>query len=206
MLLRRRSPGIPTRPPDPAEGFEYLDRQSLGVLRWLADNRIDYVLVGPVARALRGAIDAAGPVAIVPAPYRRNYQRLCGALWTARGRLRNDAARPGEPETLPLKLTPERLAGGARWTLRCGVHDIDVEPSAPHGSGTDAGTSRYQELLYEANRFELAAGVSVEVASPEDIEHFDYMRVTGLAPEIRISRQAPLEHPAGLDQHAPGDR
>jgi hypothetical protein len=106
MLLRRRSPGIPTRPPDPAEGFEYLDRQCIGVLRWLADHRIDYVLVGPVARALRGATDAAGPVAIVPAPYRRNYQRMCGALWTARGRLRNDGARPGEPETLPLKLSP----------------------------------------------------------------------------------------------------
>jgi hypothetical protein len=53
-------------------------------------------------------------------------------------------------------------------------------------------------------------GVSVEVASPEDIEHFDYMRVTGLAPEIRISRQARMghqaEHSASLDQHPPGDR
>jgi hypothetical protein len=193
MLLRRRSPGIPTSPPDPAEGFEYLDRRSIAVMRWLAANRIDYILVGGVARALRGAADAAGPVAIVLAPYHRNYQRLCNALWTARARMRIDRARPGEPETLPVKLSPEKLEAGGRWTLRCGVHDIDVEPSV----GETGETSRYQELLYEANRYELAAGVSVEVASPEDIEHYEYMRQTGLAPEIRISRQARVEHDAG---------
>jgi hypothetical protein len=166
-------------------------------MRWLTVNRIDYVLVGPVARALRGAIDAAGPVAIVPAPYRRNYQHLCTALWTARARMRVDSARPGEPETLPVKLSPEKLAGGSRWTLRCGVHDLDIEPSVSNRTGENAETSRYQELLYEANRFELAVGVSVEAASPEDIEHYEYMRQTGLAPEIRISRQTRVEHDAG---------
>ena len=46
----------------------------------------------------------------------------------------------------------------------------------------------YQELLYEAGRFELAPGVSVEVASPEDLEHYDHLRRTGTPPEIRISR------------------
>jgi hypothetical protein len=197
MQLRRRSPGIPTSPPDPAEGFEYLDRRSIAVMRWLATNRVDYVLVGAVARALRGTKNAAGPVAIVPAPYRRNYQRLCSALWVAKARMRVDNARPGEPETLPVKLSPEKLAGGSRWTLRCGVHDIDVEPAASNRAGENGETSRYQELLYEANRFELAVGVSVEVAAPEDVEHYEYMRQTGLAPEIRISRQARIEQDAG---------
>ncbi|HEY6396626.1 MAG TPA: hypothetical protein VIX82_04130 [Solirubrobacteraceae bacterium] len=196
MLLRRRSPGIPTTPPDPADGFEYLDRRWIAVLRWLAANHIDYVLVGAAARALRGATDASGPVAIVPAPYRRNYQRLCSALWTARVRIRIDSARPGEPETVPVKLSPEKLEGG-RWTLRCGVHDIDVEPSVGNRAGESEETSRYQELLYEANRYELAAGVSVEAASPEDIGHYEYMRQTGLAPEIRISRQARVEQDTG---------
>jgi hypothetical protein len=195
MLLRRRSPGIPTRPPEPAEGFEFLDRRWIAVLQWLQASNVDFVLVGAVAQALRGAADAAGPVAIVPAPYRRNYQRLCAALWSARVRLRVDAARPGEPETLPVKLGPEKLARG-RWALRCGTHDIDVEPSEPSPPAEPAGTSRYQELLYEANRFDLAIGVSVEVASPEDIEHYEYMRQTGLAPEIRISRQTRVEQDA----------
>jgi hypothetical protein len=40
---------------------------------------------------------------------------------------------------------------------------------------------------------ELADGVSVEVASPEDIERYEYIRRTGTAPEIRISRQHRVE-------------
>jgi hypothetical protein len=195
MQLRRRSPGIPTSPPDPAEGFEHLDRKWIAVLRWLAINQIDYVLVGAVAQALRGATDAAGPVVIVPAPYGRNYQRLCTALWTARARIRVEHAKPGDAETLPVKLSPDKLALG-RWALRCGQHEIDIEPSPAHHSEQQAGVSRYQELLYEANRFELAAGVSVEVASPEDVEHYEYLRRTGLAPEIRITRQARVENDA----------
>ena len=54
-----------------------------------------------------------------------------------------------------------------------------------------AGTPRYQELLYEAARFELASGLSVEVAAPEDIEHYDHLQRTGVAPEMRITRRAP---------------
>jgi hypothetical protein len=43
-------------------------------------------------------------------------------------------------------------------------------------------------LLLESVRFELAPGVSVEVASPEDLEHFSHVRNTGTAPEFRVSR------------------
>jgi hypothetical protein len=47
---------------------------------------------------------------------------------------------------------------------------------------------RYQELLFEAVRFSLADDVSVEVASPEDIELYDHVRRTGVSPEFRIVR------------------
>jgi hypothetical protein len=194
MLLRRRSPGIPTSPPEPAEGFEHLDRRWIALLAWLQENHVDFVLVGAAAKALRGSTEAAGPLAIVPAPYRRNHHRLCAALWVARARLRVAGAKPGEAETLAVKLNPEKLAQGGRWTLRCGVHDIDLEPAEPAGAEVQAGTSRYQELLYEANRVDVAVGVSVEAAAPEDIEHYEYLRQTGLTPEIRVSRQARVEH------------
>lgn len=186
MLLKRRVPRIDSRPTEPAKGFEHLDRRAIAVVRWLNANRIDYVLVGSVAEAIRGRARTRGPVAVVLAPYGRNFERLERALWSAHARLRVDDAGNGETDTVPAKLTAEKLARGHRWTLRCGEHDLDIE-------GRPEGAPDYQELLYEAGRYEVAEGVSVEVAGPEDIERYRYIGRTGTAPEIRISRQAPVE-------------
>ena len=65
--------------------------------------------------------------------------------------------------------------------LGSGPYYLDVE-------GRPSGTPGYQELLYEAGRREVAAGLSVDVASPEDIEHYEHLRRTGVAPEIKIHR------------------
>jgi hypothetical protein len=70
--------------------------------------------------------------------------------------------------------------------LGTGPYYLDVE-------GQPSGTPGYQELLYEAGRYELAAGLSVDVASPEDIEHYAHVRRTGTAPEMRITRATPHE-------------
>ncbi len=184
MLLRHRAPGIASQAPTPTTSFKHLDERSVAVLRWLADNRVDFVLVGPVARAIRGDAGARGPVSLVPAPYGRNLDRLARALWSARARLRVDVAPDGSTsgsDTVPVKMSAEKLVRAQRWTLRCGAHDLDIEGRPP-------GVPRYQELLYEAGRFEIAAELSVEVASPEDIEHYDHVRRTGSSPEIRITR------------------
>jgi hypothetical protein len=188
MLLKRRAPRIDRRPPAPAKGFEHLDQKAIAVVRWLNANRVDYVLVGPVAEAIRGRGNARGPVAIVPAPYDRNFERLERALWRAHARLRVDGE--AEAETLPAKLTADKLARGGRWMVRCDAHDLDIE-------GRPDGAPDYQELLYETARYEMAEGVSVEVASPEDIERYRYIGRTGSAPEIRISRQAAVEQGSG---------
>jgi hypothetical protein len=166
-------------------GFDHVADTSLAVIRWFAANRIDYVLVGPVARALRGDTNASGPVAIVPAPYGRNLDRLARALASAHAQLRRAPAGPlpGTDRSAPLKLTAETLLGAERWALRCGSHDLDVEGHAP-------GRPRYQELLYEASRVAIDTGLAVEVASPEHIEHFDQSRLTGATPEIRVRRAA----------------
>jgi hypothetical protein len=86
-----------------------------------------------------------------------------------------------------LKLTAEKLALRTHWELRCGAHDIDVEGGVRAGDDA-SGAPSYQELLYEAGRFEPESGLTVEVASPEDIEHFSHLGRTGVAPEIRIAR------------------
>jgi hypothetical protein len=181
MLLKHRAPRIEARPADTAAGFQHIDENSIAVLRWLNESRVDYVLVGSVAEAVRGRAGATGPVAIVPAPYRRNAERLARALWKAHARLRLEHGVDPERDTVPVKLTAQKLASGQRWTVRCGRHELDIE-------GHPDGGAHYQELLYEAARFEVAAGVAVEVASPEDIERYAEIRRTGLIPEITISR------------------
>jgi hypothetical protein len=97
---------------------------------------------------------------------------------------------------MPVKMTAEKLAENTRWTLRCGAYDLDVEGGI-RAAGDALGIPSYQELLYEAGRFQLESGVAVEVASPEDIHHFAHLRRTGVRPEIRITRQvrAPQEPP-----------
>jgi hypothetical protein len=187
MLLKRRPPRIDNkRPATPSPEFAHIDEKAVAVVRWLNANRVDYVLVGPVAEAVRGKGRSSGPVVVVPAPYRRNFERLARALWASHARLRVDGPEQGQPDTWPVKLTAEKLGRGHRWRLRCGAHDLDIE-------GHPEGAPRYQELLYEATRVELADGVRVEVASPEDVERYDYIRRTGTAPEIRIKREQRVE-------------
>jgi hypothetical protein len=188
MLRKRRQPQIDLRPANPSQGFEHLSRESIAVLTWLRANQVEFVLVGPVAEAVRGGSTATGPVAIVPAPYRRNFERLSRGLTASGARPRQN----GGAEAAKARAVADKVAAGQRWEFRTGVHFLDVE-------GRSSETPGYQELLYEAGRFELAAGLNVDVASPEDIEHYAHVRRTGLSPELRITRSAaqPLEHTGG---------
>jgi hypothetical protein len=217
MLLKHRPPRIESTPVPPRAGFEHLERKSMAVLRWLNANMVDYIVVGPVARSIRGDSAAQGPVAIVTAPYGRNYDRLTRALVAERAGLRSDRGVPGgadRSDAVTVKLTAEKLARGRRWMLRFGDYDLDIEGAGTRAAGARAAplshrgadhedrphAPRYQELLYEATRFELAEGLTVEVASPEDLEHFSHVRRTGVAPEFRVTRNVtaqPSPPPAG---------
>jgi hypothetical protein len=194
MLLKRSAPRIDARSVEPVHGLEHLKEEWIAILRWLRDSRVEYVLIGSVGDAIRGNVHAAGPVAIVPAPYRRNLERLTRALSSehARQRSAQNAENPA------LKLTAEKLAERPRWELRCGAHDIDIEFAARKPEDR-VGAPSYQELLYEAGRFEPEPGLPVEVASPEDIEHFAQLGRTGVPPEIKITRRAQVPDP---DEHA----
>lgn len=210
MLLKHRSPEINTAPMHLRQGLEHLDKSAIELFRWLNAIKLDYVVVGPVAHAIRGDVGARGPVAIVPAPYGRNFERLASALVAQRAGLRSDRglsvpARPADRgATVAVKLTGDKLARGRRWMLRFGGYDLDVEGAGKRAAGARATPDGsvhapgYQELLYEAGRFQLAEGLSVEVASPEDLEHFSHVRRTGAAPEFRVMRAtAAAEQPDG---------
>jgi hypothetical protein len=206
MLLKRRPPKISAQSTEASQAFSHLEPGNLAVLRWLAANRVDYVLVGPVARAIRGERGTSGPVAIVPAPYVRNWERLSSALTAERAIPRSQTGRGQStaPAASDVKLTADKLSAGRRWQLRCGDHEVDLEGlpvrTTPNDSedhaqaGGQPETPGYQELLYEAGRFELAEGLSVEVASPEDLELYTHIRRTGSAPEFRLTRKTRTEH------------
>jgi hypothetical protein len=197
MLLKHRPPDIDSSPVTLHQGFSHLDQGWLAVIRWLNVNKVDFVLIGSPALAIRGEISARGPVAIVPAPYGRNFERLANALVGQHAGLRSDrvvGSDRGVP--VPVKLSADKLARGRRWLLRFAGYDLDIEAAGKNADGpredqSEAVAPRYQELLYESNRFELSPGVSVEVASPEDLEHYFYVRRTGVAPEFRVIRNMP---------------
>jgi len=204
MRLINRVPRIEHRSVNSRPGLEHLRSEWIAIARWLNENKVEYVLIGAVAEAIRGNARARGPVAIVPAPYGRNLERLARALSAehARERIDMDGNAAGA-DPVPVKLTGQRLAERTRWTLRCGAQDIDVECGV-RAAGSERGVPSYQELLYEAGRFELDVAVSVEVASPEDIQHFAHLHRTGVAPEIRITKQVrpPNQPPAADDPGA----
>ena len=199
MLLKHRPPGIESQPATLREGLAHLDQKSVAVLRWLVANKVDFVVVGPVAHAIRGDVNASGAVAIVPAPYGRNYERLCTALVAEHAGLRADRSVPGLRLAAPGgsgQADAEKLARGKRWMLHFGDYDLDLEEAGARravGPATGQGDTRalaIRSCSTSPARFELADGLSVEVASPEDLEHFSHVRRTGDAPEFRVIRKA----------------
>ncbi len=212
MLLKHRPPDIDSSPVTVHQGFSHLDQGWLAVIRWLNANKVDFVLIGSAGLAIRGDVSARGPVAIVPAPYGRNFDRLATGLAAQHAGLRSDrvvGSDRGVP--VPVKLTADKLARGRRWLLRFAGYDLDIEAAGKsaegeRGADSEAVAPRYQELLYESNRFELSPGIAVEVASPEDLEHYFHVRRTGVAPEFRVIRNLPARgEPSGDTAEDPGE-
>jgi hypothetical protein len=176
MLQRHRAPGIDHRPAQTVKGLEHLKDEWVVILRWLAECRVEHVVVGSVGEAIRGRADAEGPLAIVPAPYDRNLDRLAHALLAVQTRLRTEN-RAG---VAPVRFSAASLAAGEHWRLTCEIiYDLDVEMCP---------AERYSELLYEASRSEIEPGLSVEVASLEVLDHSLHVPVSSEEPEIRITR------------------
>jgi hypothetical protein len=182
MLLRNRAPQIVDPPRTAGAPYEHLPSASVAVVSWLVEAHVDFVLVGAFARRLRGEEAAAGSVAIVPAPYGRNLDRLVHALAALHARERTSAlAGGGQGTGQPLKLKAELLVSPRRLELAVGSHTLDVE-------GRPDGAPSYQALLYESVRMQVSAATGVEVAAPEDIEFYEHVHRTGVAPQISVAR------------------
>ncbi len=185
MLLRHRPSARIDSPasPAPPTGLR-APRRGWSVLRWLQANRVEFVLVGPVAEAIRGERRrrrAGGDRARAVRPQPRSPSPRAVVRARAAARLDVRERGVGELGHVPVKLTAEKLLRGGRWTLRCGAHDLDIEGCPP---GRRRAT---RSCCTRPVRSSSPPDVCVEVASPEDIEHYAHVRRTGSAPEIRVT-------------------
>lgn len=153
MSIRRLHPDVPgperwrlqASGPRPAR-FADLEDEPLALLRALAAFHVDHVVVGSLADAVHGR-KAFGPLAVVPAPYARNYDKLAGAL-------RALGAAPAGETAAP----PARQLRGRRLALACADGDLDVR-----------GDLDFASLHEDARREELEPGLDVLVVPPHVI-------------------------------------
>jgi hypothetical protein len=139
--------GAPALPPD-----------ALALLSTLSGHRVEHVLVGELAAAVHGCAPTNDTVAIVPARFGRNLDRLSRALRKLDARWRV----PGETATLAVDLSPSNLRGRDLWLLSTELTDLDVDFEPP-------ATLGYSDIFDNARRYALTPSLEVDVAAPEDL-------------------------------------
>jgi len=161
-----------------------LDPHLTAPLAALARHRVEFVLVGDIARAIYDHGGIVSAVAIVPGSYGRNVERLATALTSLNARL-GIAGRP-DPRDLDWRRMDLRELAPCTFMTAYADIDVDFEP---------AGTSGYRDLFQDADRFDVGAGVRPYVASPDDLGRI------GRGGESRPEIALPAAH-----EPAPDDR
>lgn len=131
----------------------------LGILKRLAAERVDYIVIGGVAVGFHGYVRATKDLDVVPAPGRQNLDRLAAVLRGLHAEL--DGAGDFDAGELPDPLDPETLAQGGNWVLRTQLGRFDVMQWL--------GESELWEMLSPAAVEVDMDGLSVKVASYEDL-------------------------------------
>jgi len=163
-----------------------LDPALLTTLQTLELHHVQFVIIGDVAEAIYNHGGFVSGLAIVPAAYGRNVERLTSALMSLKAEM--GIAGVVDNRGIDYRSTDMRdLAPCSFITAEVDV-DVDFEPF---------GTRGYQDLFDEAKRITLAPGVSPLVAAPADL---DRLR-RGTAPSI----VAPAQAPAVLPPEPPDD-
>lgn len=134
-----------------------LDPKLLATLQTLESQAVEYVLVGEVADAIHDGGGFISGVAIVPAAYGRNVDRLAFALKQLDAHHGN--GQPVDPRTNDL-----RALAPCTFTTAHAKVELDFAPG---------GTNGYPDLFDDAARIGLAAGVNPHVASPQDLDRIE---------------------------------
>jgi predicted nucleotidyltransferase len=123
----------------------------------LAENKVEYVLIGGLAAVLHGSPFPTEDADITPRRSPDNLTNLVAALKELRARIRTDQV----PEGLPFSFDSTSLAAANVWNLTTDAGDLDI-------SFTPDGTDGYLDLMREATEVPLA-GVRVWVSSLSDV-------------------------------------
>ena len=105
-----------------------------GLLRALAEARVEFIIVGGAAATAHGSARLTQDLDIVYAREHSNLERLAAALAPHEPYLR------GAPEGLPFDLDARTLASGLNFTLKSKLGDLDLFGEIVGGGG-------YEDLL-----------------------------------------------------------
>ena len=105
-----------------------------GLIHAIADNHVDFILIGGLAAAAHGAIRTTKDVDVVYARSDANVARLAAALTPLAPYLR------GAPPGLPFRWDVETIAHGLNFTLTTTLGDVDL-------LGEVTGGGDYERLL-----------------------------------------------------------
>lgn len=132
-----------------------MNRDFLAVLERLAEQRVDFVLIGGVAANALGSPSITTDIDICYERSGANLERLVAALRPLHPRLR------GAPDGLPFVSEALTLRNGDTLTLSTDAGPVDVLP-------TPSGTGGYDELKRNAWLGDIG-GFQVWVCSLEDL-------------------------------------
>ena len=94
------------------------------ILRELVEAEVEFLLIGGVAVGYHGHIRATKDVDVVPAPDRRNLERLASVLRSLDAEV--EGAGEFDRDELPDPLDPEVLELGGNWILVTRLGRLDV--------------------------------------------------------------------------------
>jgi len=165
-----------------------LDPKLLATLQTLESHAVEYVLVGEIADAIHDGGGSISGVAIVPAAYGRNVDRLAFAL-------RKLDAHHGNGQPVDSRTNDLRTLAPCTFSTAHARVELDFAPGGTHG---------YPDLFDAAARTRLAPGVNPHVASPQDLDRIDrWVRdAQGLPPAALPAAQH--DGSEYLDRPAPG--
>ncbi len=126
-------------------------------LEALVARRVRFVVIGGFASQLRGSPSLTGDTDVCYARDPENLERLALALADLEASLR------GAPRDLPFVLDARTLESGDHLTFDTTAGALDI---LAHPSGIPGG---YEELERAADGMEIAPGLTVKVASIDDI-------------------------------------